>query len=117
MRRLIDLLTLDSLDRLIRLKSTGTPKDLSCRLRIPERSLYELIDYLRCKMRAPILYVKDIPSYVYDYPPRFYLGFEKDRLLPIKPKGMSERINTVNLHPSLIDEELDDHKTKSYICI
>jgi len=81
MKRLVDLITLDRLDNLIRMQATGTPVVLAGRLKISRSSLFELISFLRDGMQAPIRYSKYSMSYVYDYPPKFYLGFEKDRLV------------------------------------
>lgn len=80
MRRLVDLVVLDRLDGLIRRQSTGTPHELAERLEISRSSLFELILYLREELQAPIQYNKYMQSYIYTYPPRFYLGFEQDRL-------------------------------------
>jgi len=82
MNKLVDLVKLDRLDRLIRLHATGTPDALRATLDMSRSSLFELLSFLRFDMQAPLRYNKYIPSYVYDYPPRFYLGFEKDRLNP-----------------------------------
>jgi hypothetical protein len=43
-------------------------------------SLFEFIAFLRNEMQAPIRYSKSLHSYIYEYVPKFYLGFEKDRL-------------------------------------
>ena len=80
MRRLVDLVKLDRLDSLIRHQSTGTPEELAERLEMSRSTLFDLILYLREEMQAPIQYNKYIKSYVYTYQPRFYLGFEHDRL-------------------------------------
>ena len=100
MKRLIDLLTMDRLDHLIRLQATGTPKDLAFRLRISERNLYEVIAFMRNYMQAPIRYSRYLPSYVYDYPPRFYLGFEKDRFQSNETENLSGETGKENQEPS-----------------
>jgi hypothetical protein len=83
MRRLIDLIKLDRLDSLIRRRATGSPEKLAERLRMSRSSLFEFISFLRNEMRAPIRYSKSLSSYVYEYVPKFHLGFEKERLSPI----------------------------------
>ena len=80
MRRLVDLTKLSRLDQLIRRKATGSPNELAQRLEMSRSSLYELIAFLKEEMRAPIIYISDRLSYVYEYTPKFYLGFERDRL-------------------------------------
>ena len=80
MKRLIDLVKLDRLDNLIRRAATGCPEDLADRLGMSRSSLFELIAFLREEMKAPITYSKNRPSYVYEYTPKFYLGFERERL-------------------------------------
>ncbi|MDR0612830.1 MAG: hypothetical protein LBG45_05015 [Dysgonamonadaceae bacterium] len=80
MKRLIDLVKLDRLDRLIRRHATGPPSKLAERLGMSRSSLFELIAFLRDEMQAPIRYSQYHNSYVYEYIPKFYLGFEKDQL-------------------------------------
>ena len=85
MKRLVDLVVLDRMDSLIRRQATGTPNDFAKRLGISLRRLYELIAFLRDEMQAPIKYSAYLISYIYDYPPKFYLGFERDRTPPVQP--------------------------------
>jgi hypothetical protein len=79
MRRFVDLVKLDRLDRLIRRHATGSPAQLAERLGMSRSSLFEFISFLRDEMQAPVQYSKNLNSYVYEYVPRFYLGFEKER--------------------------------------
>jgi len=79
MKRLVDLVKLDRLDNLIRLKATGCPDDLAKRMEMSRASLFELIAYLRDKLDAPIKYNEFNISYEYRYPTKFHLGFERDR--------------------------------------
>jgi hypothetical protein len=80
MKRLVDLIKLDRLDALVRRQATGSPEQLSRRLDMSRSTLFEFIAFLRDEMGAPIRYSKSRNSYIYDYIPRFYLGFEKDRM-------------------------------------
>ena len=80
MKRLVDLVKLDRLDQLIRRKATGSPDELARRLEMSRSSTFEMIAFLKDDMKAPIIYVSSRPSYVYEYTPRFFLGFERDRL-------------------------------------
>jgi len=80
MRRFIDLVLLDRLDRLIRRKATGVPEYLAERLGISRSSLFEVIKYLKDEMDAPIIYDRGRLSYTYEYTPKFFLGFERERL-------------------------------------
>jgi hypothetical protein len=80
MRRLVDLVKLERLDGLIRRHATGSPGELAERLGMSRSSLFELIAFLRDSMRAPVRYSQRFNSYIYEYIPRFYLGFEKERL-------------------------------------
>ena len=80
MRRLVDLQVLHRLDSLIRLKATGKPDDLANRLGVSRTSLFEMIAFLKSVMLAPISYSNTRKSYVYDFPPKFYLGFDRDNL-------------------------------------
>ena len=80
MRRLVDLVKLSRLDKLIRRRATGSPAELAERLDLSRSSLFEIIAFLKEEMRAPIVYDRSRPSYMYSYEPRFYLGFEHERI-------------------------------------
>jgi hypothetical protein len=80
MRRLVDLVKLDRLDTLVRRQATGSPEHLAERLGMSRSSLFEFISFLRNEMHAPVRYSKSLNSYIYEYVPGFYLGFEKERL-------------------------------------
>ena len=56
---------LQSLDHLIKIKGTGSPKELARRLNISERSIYDYIELLRT-LGAPIRYSKIRRSYYYE---------------------------------------------------
>jgi len=62
------------IDRLIRLKATGTPADLAQILEISESGLYRYIGYMRL-MGAPIIFCKSRISYVYEDNGKFQMGF------------------------------------------
>jgi biotin operon repressor len=51
--------------QLIRLKATGTPKDLAQRLGMSESTLYRVIDEMKC-IGFPIVYNKARQSYCYE---------------------------------------------------
>ena len=68
------------IDRLIRLKATGSPADLAQRLKISESGLYRYIGYMRL-MGAPIIFCKSRNSYVYTDNGKFQVGF---MVTPIK---------------------------------
>lgn len=82
MKKFSDLRTLDRLDYLIRLQATGPPNDLARRLGVSRSNLFELIAFLRDEMKASVRYNTYITSYMYDFLPNFYLGFERDRSKP-----------------------------------
>ena len=79
MKRFVDLVKLDRLDNLTRRRATGTPKHLADRLDLSLSTLHEYIAYMRKILKASIRYNMYIQSYMYDYLPDFYLGFERDR--------------------------------------
>ena len=62
------------IDRLIRLKATGSPADLAQRLEISESGLYRYIGYMRL-MGAPIIFCKYRNSYMYEDNGKFQVGF------------------------------------------
>jgi len=82
MERLVDLEKLNRMDCLIRKASTGTPNELAQHLNMTYGGLLEMVTFLKDVMKAPIAYVSSRPSYVYEYMPKFYLGFEGERTEP-----------------------------------
>ena len=74
MRMIEKLKQIERIDKLIRRKSTGTPKELANRLAISERALYNCIDVMK-KMNAPIYYCRNSQSYCYEYPVECSIGF------------------------------------------
>jgi hypothetical protein len=68
------------LDSLIRRQATGNAGILAGRLGLSRSSLFDMLAFLRNEMRAPIRYSKYLQSYIYDYPPKFHLGFEREQL-------------------------------------
>jgi len=76
---------LERVDQLIRMKATGSPKDLAQRLSLSERSIYDLINQMK-SLGAPIIYNSLRGSYEYEESGQFrcQLTFEK---------GMHQRIS------------------------
>jgi predicted DNA-binding transcriptional regulator YafY len=66
---------IERIDQLIRMKATGTPKELASRLQISESLLYLYIDFMK-DLGAPIHYSKERKTYFYVYPVNFSLGFK-----------------------------------------
>ena len=77
MKKFVDLVMLDRLHQLIRLKATGPPDRLAARLEISPSTLHETISYMQKVLLAPIRYNKYMQSYEYEYLPDFHLSFEK----------------------------------------
>lgn len=67
---------LETLDNLIRTRSTGTPENLAKRLSISVRSLYHFLDVMR-DLGAPICYNKASQSYYYKESGSFSIRFKK----------------------------------------
>lgn len=76
MKLLETLERIERIDQLIRLKATGSPKELASRLEISERSVYNLIDTMKA-MGAVIYYCTKRRSYCYDGELQFFYGFDK----------------------------------------
>jgi len=76
MRKYVDLHLIHTLDQQIHQRSTGPPEVFAQKLNIVRSSLFDTIQYLRDEMQAPILYNSSKQSYEYQYPTKFYLGFE-----------------------------------------
>ncbi|HYG40325.1 MAG TPA: hypothetical protein VD908_16970 [Cytophagales bacterium] len=65
---------LERIDRLIRLKCTGTPKQLATKLEVSETTLYRILDTMR-QLDAPIIYNISRQTYVYETQVTFKFGF------------------------------------------
>jgi predicted DNA-binding transcriptional regulator YafY len=65
---------LETLDRLIRIKGTGTPEQLSHRLGLSKRRLYEYILLMK-ELGADIKYCKFRQSYYYKEEGKFIFKF------------------------------------------
>ncbi len=65
---------IERIDQLIKLKATGTPIDLACKLDISESSLFRIINEMK-ELDAPISYCINAQSYVYEKPVSFQFGF------------------------------------------
>lgn len=68
---------IEVIDRLIRIKGTGTPDQLAKKLNISKRTLYELISIMRLR-GAEIKYDRIRSSYYYHSNGRFCIGFLTD---------------------------------------
>ena len=80
MSSFVDLLVkLDRLDHLVRRAVTGKPEELAERLGMSRSRMFAMIKFLKEDMNAPIVYDEDRQSYVYTHPPKFYLGFERNK--------------------------------------
>ncbi len=65
MKLIEELRLIQRIDQLIRLKATGSPKDLARRLDVSERTAYRIIQALK-EMGIPIKYCKSKQSYMYE---------------------------------------------------
>jgi hypothetical protein len=65
------------LDRLIKMKATGTPKELAQKLGITERAWYKYRDELVNDLELPINYCPYTRSYIYTEEGNFEIGFRK----------------------------------------
>jgi predicted DNA-binding transcriptional regulator YafY len=67
---------LQTIDRLIRIKGTGPPRQLAGKLGISERALYDFLELMK-DMGAPITYNKNRQSYMYKEDGGFEMLFKK----------------------------------------
>lgn len=65
---------LERIDQLIRLKCTGTPKQLADKLKVSETTVYRILDTMK-QLDAPIAYNISRQSYIYEAPVSFKFGF------------------------------------------
>jgi len=90
------------LDQLIRLKATGTPKQLAEKFDVSISTIKRAIKKLRNKFDCPIQYSKIRRSYYYEYPGRLIIKFEtinKEGLNKIKGGFLKKNISGSNFDP------------------
>lgn len=63
------------LDQLIRMRATGTPRDLARRLDVSESTLYQYLALMKRILKAPIKYDKTTKSYFYETVGYLNVGF------------------------------------------
>jgi biotin operon repressor len=70
---------LKRVDRLIRLKATGNPKELAEKLQISERHVYRIINQLK-EIGCPVYFDKDRGSYCYSERGKLIFKFSSNEL-------------------------------------
>lgn len=69
---------LKRIDRLIRLKSTGSPRELARKLGISPSTVYEYLLILKQTFHAPIAYCRSRRSYLYREQGYLNMEFKKE---------------------------------------
>ena len=72
----INIERIERIDKLIQKKATGTPQELSNKLGVCERMVFDYIKEMK-KRGAPILFCKKIKSYIYTTSTYFECNFKK----------------------------------------
>lgn len=70
---------LEKINTLIRLKATGTPKDLAKKLNTTKRTVFRIIKQLK-EMGCPIYYDKQRGSYCYEEKGKLVFKFEANSI-------------------------------------
>jgi hypothetical protein len=97
MRQLIkQIALLERVDQLIRLKATGTPKQLAKRLQVSEATVFRIIETMK-EMKAPVCYNITNQSYTYTETTKFRCGFFVQELDAIEERNLSGGSSFKNL--------------------
>ncbi|MBL7780122.1 MAG: hypothetical protein JNM22_02820 [Saprospiraceae bacterium] len=91
-----EIFLLEQLDHLIRIRGTGSPKQLASRLKICERHVYRLINHLR-DQGFPIEYDKKSQSYFYSELVELTISFKVNGKKLLSINGGEENIHSVSL--------------------
>lgn len=75
----IDLTQIKTINDLVKTKSTGRPKELAKRLGISERSLSDIIRYMREELDTPIEYDRIRGTYFYMEDGNITIKFQRDK--------------------------------------
>lgn len=62
----MDIRKIQKIDRLIRSKQTGTPKEFAKKLACSERTIFHYIAFIKERLNAPIVYNINNESYMYE---------------------------------------------------
>lgn len=89
---------LDRIDQLIRLKATGTPKELASKLKITERTIFRIINQLK-ELGCPIYFNKESGSYCYEQEGKLIFEFKaSENEFVSKIKNGGGKIYLKNIH-------------------
>ena len=97
---------IERIDRLIRLKATGSPKILAQKCHISEASLYRLIETIR-ELGAPVKFSHMHGSYIYTNDVNFLCGFFTRELSKKESKRVNGGLNELNLNGKKINSLLE----------
>ena len=78
------ILKIKELDRHIRRRATGSPKDLAEKMNISRATLFRLIAFYKKETNAPVYFDKSINSYCYEYPGTLTIKFIETKSEDIK---------------------------------
>ena len=70
---------LKKIDRLIRLRATGTPNELAAKINVSRATLFRIIVHYKEEFNAPVYFDKSINSYRYEYPGKLIITFEEEK--------------------------------------
>ena len=69
---------LEYINWLIKTESTGTPKELSAKLNMSERRIFDYINFMKTELNVPIKYCYNRKSYVYKTKGELNLKWKKN---------------------------------------
>lgn len=99
------IVLIERIDQLIRLKATGSPKSLAKRLAVSEATLFRIIDVMK-ELNAPIRYDLQEQRYYYETQTEFKCGFYVKELSFDESKQVNGGISferLQNIYQILID--------------
>lgn len=70
---------IERIDQLIRMKATGTPKELAKRLNISRSTLYNILEFMKAQ-GVEIYYSSSKQSFCYKQEVFFYFGFSSQKM-------------------------------------
>ncbi len=90
----------ERLDQLIRLKATGTPKELARKFETTERTIFRMINELK-EIGCPVYYNRERESYCYKFEGKLIIKFEQyvidKESLGIIKGGRLKKINCTDI--------------------
>lgn len=106
---------IERIDQLVRLKATGSPKELAEKLEISESTVYRTMEIIK-ELGAPVEYNLFCQSYVYTSNVKFYCGFLSRELKEEESKKITGGFSHLGFWMNVFSPLAEFDSGTVYIC-